>query len=343
MAESDAESEVSESSRTRVVLTFGDAGVQAWGDEGLEALHQQVLKRFALPADSFQLFDDCGRVDSERGLQRAVAMAGEGVCVLEVRERPEWRRLRELDGRLRTLAARVPSCDDLRALEDRMLQRLECVQKQRQDERETVIGEADNPGKLLPHSWSAANALDSCSRAAIEELQETIQSIRLHVESSIAELASSKASRLSAELDDLRAVVLQEVASMSKAQEGVDFCLQSLHEKSQLTQEAVKSLRTEVRSLDQKCNDVVGNAAQPMSFAYGDNHFPAAFTSTTPSPSKHHHRILPEISYSKKKTHVESKGISSPSTTNLAGVSRRLEGALLGCRSMPQLRVIDSF
>lgn len=54
---------------------------------------------------AYELHDHCGKVDAE-SFSRAV---GKGLCVLELREKPEWQRMREMQAQIELLLERTGS------------------------------------------------------------------------------------------------------------------------------------------------------------------------------------------------------------------------------------------
>jgi len=111
-----------------VQLSLGDARVEvSAGDcEDFEALNAKVGVKFSLHPGSFSIFGGFGKVDGAEALQRAIDMAGGGLCILEVREAPEWQKIREMEARINVLVARCPMVDSaLMSVEERSSRRFE--------------------------------------------------------------------------------------------------------------------------------------------------------------------------------------------------------------------------
>mmetsp|Transcript_92589 Transcript_92589/g.266262 ORF Transcript_92589/g.266262 Transcript_92589/m.266262 type:complete len:314 (-) Transcript_92589:147-1088(-) len=70
-------------------------------------LQEKAEVEFNLQPGSYEFFDACGKVEGA-AFQRVVRMAAVdgGPCRFEIRERPEWRKLRELEARIEAVAAR---------------------------------------------------------------------------------------------------------------------------------------------------------------------------------------------------------------------------------------------
>lgn len=91
-----------------VVLQFGDRTAEVPAAGGLADLRAAAEAEFDLQPDSYGFFDACGKVEGP-ALQRAFRLAAGGPCALEVRERPEWQRLRRLEARIEAVAAQQAS------------------------------------------------------------------------------------------------------------------------------------------------------------------------------------------------------------------------------------------
>jgi len=115
-------------SPTLVKLVFGDlsANIDFNMDGGLEALTAEAEAQFGLHPDSFNLFDDFGKVEDIIALSRALDMATTDPCVLEVREASQWKKIREMEAKIDLLVARCPVVDDaLTNIEERSAKRFE--------------------------------------------------------------------------------------------------------------------------------------------------------------------------------------------------------------------------
>lgn len=108
-------------------LTFGNTRVEVSAEAlpaDFEALGAEVEAKFGLHPGSFSIFDDVGKVDDVVALQRAMDMAVDGSCVLEVREAPEWQKIREMETKINMLVSRCPMVDNaLMSIEERSAKR----------------------------------------------------------------------------------------------------------------------------------------------------------------------------------------------------------------------------
>jgi len=99
-----------------------------------EALTSDVEEKFGLAEGSFSIFDDFGKVANSTALLRAVDSATEGPCILQVREEPVWRKLREMEEKIETLVARCPVADNImKTIEERSSNRFMKLRSALQD------------------------------------------------------------------------------------------------------------------------------------------------------------------------------------------------------------------
>lgn len=100
----------------------------------VDELRQCAELKFSLVPASFDLFDACGKVETDVALSRSKLMMKGGNLVLEVRERPEWRKMREMDAQIKLLAGNSTNQDKriahlveeaCQSIEKRLLQRVE--------------------------------------------------------------------------------------------------------------------------------------------------------------------------------------------------------------------------
>lgn len=197
---------------TMINLTFGNASVQVLStpEGGLEALAAEVEAKFGLHPESFSIFDDFGKVEDSMALQRALDMAGDNPCILEVCEAPQWKKIREMDTKIKMLVARCPVVDRiLMDIEEQSTKRF---------------------GKLA----SALQAVDERARLRGElvgaELRESLEELDAKVSNSIAPLLQCVALQemdLKAKLDSLDASLFSEELD-KKVTSGIAPMLQSM-------------------------------------------------------------------------------------------------------------------
>jgi hypothetical protein len=98
-----------------VELAFGETRlrVSLQSEFSFEALVAEIENNFGLAPDSFAIFDDFGKVVDSTALWRAFDMAVDGTCVLQVREEPIWRKVREMEEKIQLLSARCPVADSI--------------------------------------------------------------------------------------------------------------------------------------------------------------------------------------------------------------------------------------
>jgi len=195
-------------STTVAKLVFGENGLEVPVDMGggLEALTAEVEAKLGLHPGSFSIFDEFGKVDDSAALQRALDMA----CVLEVREAPEWQKIREMDAKINMLVARCPVVDSvLTCIEERSAKRFEKVVSALQgvEERATLRAEL-----------------------AAAELRQGLEELDMKVDKSIAPLLKCVALQemeLKEKLDSLNASMLSQELD-AKVNSGIAPLLQSV-------------------------------------------------------------------------------------------------------------------
>jgi len=103
---------------------FGDAKLETSAAGGMDEL-SRVEIALGLQPQSYGFFDEYGRVEAP-ALQRALDTASTSPCKLDVREHPEWKRMRDMDEQIKTLAMHAQAFGpSLQAMEARILQKVD--------------------------------------------------------------------------------------------------------------------------------------------------------------------------------------------------------------------------
>jgi len=92
-------------------LAFDSRHIEVLTGHGFDGICRQVETVLGLHPKSFDIVDACGEVDSDHTLQRILGSAS-GFCVLEVREKPEWQRMREMDAQIKLLMEKQTPSDN---------------------------------------------------------------------------------------------------------------------------------------------------------------------------------------------------------------------------------------
>jgi chaperonin cofactor prefoldin len=119
-----------------VELVLGEARLQVplESPSSFEALVAKVEDKFGLPPDSFGIFDDFGKVTNTTALVRAIGTSTDAPCIFQVREKPVWRKLREMEEKIETLVARCPVADNImKTIEERSSNRFTKLRSALQD------------------------------------------------------------------------------------------------------------------------------------------------------------------------------------------------------------------
>lgn len=95
-----------------LILAFGDyrieAALEAWGPQGgVDALAREAASAFDLEPGSFGLYDGSGMLGTDAALKRALGATNGRACVIEARERPEWKRIRAMDAQIQAMEQRL--------------------------------------------------------------------------------------------------------------------------------------------------------------------------------------------------------------------------------------------
>jgi len=101
----------------QVALTFNSRQAGLAVVKQLADVHQEVEKAFGLQPGSYDIFGKCGKIEGE-ALERVLRMAGaNATCQLEVREHPEWKKMRELEERISMIASGKTSVEAMKVSE----------------------------------------------------------------------------------------------------------------------------------------------------------------------------------------------------------------------------------
>lgn len=191
-----------------VQLEFGDSYLEVSSDVdgSLEALAAEVVAKLELHPDSFSIFDDFGKVGDAMALQRALDMAGDSPCVLEVREAPVWKKMREMEAKMNILVARCPVVDRV------------------------LLGIEERSEKRFETLASAFQVVQGGTLGSVAELRQGLEELDIKVNQSIAPLLQCVAIQemeLKAKLDSLDVSMFSEELD-AKVNNGIAPMLQSM-------------------------------------------------------------------------------------------------------------------
>lgn len=165
-----------------VALRFQGVVVDVSGDVGLEQLVARAAGAFGLQEDSFDLFDDCGKVGTSAALKRSLRLAGGYTLILEVTQRPGSLQMAEVEARLGRLEARFQE-----RLEAELVVMREAIQREllQQLRGATALPDAGTPAVQEPPRsfeapcWkeevAALRAALQAQERCLEELQAEMQ------------------------------------------------------------------------------------------------------------------------------------------------------------------------
>ena len=86
-------------------LAFGHRRLEVLSAAGFDSVCHQAEAALALHPQSYDLYDTCGKVDAD-SFDRTLA-SSRGLCVLELREKPEWQKMRQMESQIQQLLERT--------------------------------------------------------------------------------------------------------------------------------------------------------------------------------------------------------------------------------------------
>mmetsp|Transcript_112728 Transcript_112728/g.318602 ORF Transcript_112728/g.318602 Transcript_112728/m.318602 type:complete len:360 (+) Transcript_112728:85-1164(+) len=242
----------------RAILAYGDLRIEAPPGAGLRELVEEAEAKFGLAPKSFAFFDGHGSVESPSALQRALRMASitgkeDDVCVLEVREHPEWKRMRDMDAQIQQLASAGGPW--ARALESRILAKVEealaCLRAdvRRVDAKATM---AVSLAPLIQEIAMEQIDLKESGAIAVPPLVKELALQHMDLKAKVDSLADIKPSQaeISNKVDSSFADALNTRLAEKVQAMGED--IQSLRDHTQLAQHGFKALQAEVRHLAER-------------------------------------------------------------------------------------------
>eukprot|EP00929_Paragymnodinium_shiwhaense_P036755 TRINITY_DN19672_c0_g1_i1.p1 TRINITY_DN19672_c0_g1~~TRINITY_DN19672_c0_g1_i1.p1 ORF type:complete len:374 (-),score=103.33 TRINITY_DN19672_c0_g1_i1:198-1319(-) len=268
----------------KVELPVEPAVLATWG--GMQALQTAAEDQLGLVADTYSFFDEYGKVDTDGGLGRAVKMAGAGDFELEVRELPQWARLRAMEEKLQSLTpGAAPSTSssaaapeiDMEAVADQIelavTARVESALEElrgRQDRVEMRLNGSFTPlmERVSSEQAELRKALDRLSKDVTETVAPPPAPEIKPVETPQGMLAlEQQMKRLCNYLQASQAdsVGLQAEVHHTMATTNLELKkeMQCVRDASKLAENSVKVLKTEVRQL----SDTVSDLNQPKALS----------------------------------------------------------------------------
>lgn len=279
----------------RAVLAFGDGPsiaakqlAEASLSGGLAGLAETASKKFGLKPDSFDVCDACGKIETDKALQRALCMAGGGVCTLEIRERPVWSKMRGMGEQIKALSKAGSETEKaMEALEARVSARLEGLlgelgaQQRRSDSlarlvedmaleqmsQRAVKQEVDSLAKLV-EGMALEQMSERAVRPQVESLSRVVQDMALEnieTRATLLELRggtapaaqpealgselSAKIEKANAYIEELRRLCDAKTAPTAETDGDSDRGLEDLRECAKSARSDVVALQSEVRGL----------------------------------------------------------------------------------------------
>jgi len=82
-------------------LAYGDRRLELLTSAGYGGIRQQAEQLLSLHPEAYDLYDSHGKVEEDT-FERSLACS-KGLCLLQLREKPEWQKIREIEARLQKL------------------------------------------------------------------------------------------------------------------------------------------------------------------------------------------------------------------------------------------------
>lgn len=187
---------------TSVVLTCGAAKVDVSCEGGLKDLARKAEAEFGLCPESFDLCDAYGPIEGST-LSRALQVSP---CIVQVQERPVWRRIREIDEKI---GAALDPGSMAQEIEDRIMAKVnEAVAQLRKDVGST---DAKVEQALAPVVKSVALAQMDFMR----EARSKLDSLESSLDALPTALLKEAETRAESSLEELRAAMNEDCQGLS--------------------------------------------------------------------------------------------------------------------------------
>lgn len=262
--------------------------------------------------DSFEIRDQYGPIDSEMGLQRSLDEASDGVCVLEIRLHPLWKRIQELDAELHKLT----TSDTAAAL---ATERAEALAEARAAAQEARIME-----KVRVELASMQENLQVSAQGHASNFVPLLQSIameQLDVRNKVHELE----------------VKHVEIASQVASDVELQSELQGVNSRIRDAENGIRNLQAEARRIEQRCiQPEAGVAKSPSQSSHGREAWKLDLGLEDHSGG---YSLKSSPQRRAAKGHDGQQIAGGPTSTPFAWCTapRQLDRAASGCRSLPQL------
>ncbi|CAE7257615.1 unnamed protein product [Symbiodinium natans] len=171
-------------------LAYGDRHVEVLSTAGYDGIRRQAEEVLSLHPEAYDLCDAHGKVEEET-FERAVACA-KGFCVLQLREKPEWKKIRELETRLNKLE-QVPAKPEMEEAETRTWLRIETMEKMIQDlakktQADALDARVEALEKEMTEQSITNSALNGHMECGIATAQRELKSLRQHMSDQLKSL-----------------------------------------------------------------------------------------------------------------------------------------------------------
>jgi len=246
----------------------------------LDAMMRLAENQFQLPKNSFDVFDRYGKIEATEDFQRALSMAQNGECLLEVREHKHYVKLRELEGQHTITVQKMQRLEGMiKASEERTEAKIEVAK----DSLRVVMAGMEK--KIREEIMPTLEVLCR-DRSQLQKecrmLQEKISGINVNELRDIAEKAIvlkeearaciKRVDRIEGTWNDEKQVIIedvtrtqQELKELQRYMQGkIDVCIEAdadmrreqqlANERMQLTADDMRLLTEELQRLSHQCS-----------------------------------------------------------------------------------------
>lgn len=185
-----------------LVFSFGEKQVTAAGSgidavrsrKSVDSVATEAEQLLGVPPGTYDFYDRYGILRTPEDFQRAVEGAGDGECIIEVRELPQYRRLREMEARITQLEASAKEPELMKASVEKMDRLVAEMKGKLHDEvvptLQELLKEKNNMQKDLRH---LSDKIGTLSLQEMREIADQSRSLREEARSSMKRVGQLEA------------------------------------------------------------------------------------------------------------------------------------------------------
>eukprot|EP00490_Sorites_sp_Unknown_P026920 CAMPEP_0114650200 /NCGR_PEP_ID=MMETSP0191-20121206/7516_1 /TAXON_ID=126664 /ORGANISM="Sorites sp." /LENGTH=330 /DNA_ID=CAMNT_0001863997 /DNA_START=39 /DNA_END=1031 /DNA_ORIENTATION=+ len=216
-------------------LAYGQRRLEVLGGAGFDSVCHQAEAALSLHPQSYEIYDACGKVDAD-SFDRSLA-SSRGLCVLELREKPEWQKMRQMELQIQGLLDAKENQQKLLAadVEQQVAVQVEkAMQKLKAELSKDLVDKTDPKDSLL-------DRVDSL------EMELSEQQIDVSADLGRLETACMTAQQ---EMEDLRFFAAEQLELVEKKQEKMKKELEEMEGIKSKVAQSVDELSEKVAAMD---------------------------------------------------------------------------------------------